>query len=848
MSKTARQKFYAVRNGYQVGIFQTWDECQSLVDGYPGADFSSFPTMEQAEDYLNSNKSRREITGASMAGQMTGKITVQMPSANMSLPVSADDDMPGRTPQPRKYPSIAEGKEITCQAQLEHVVFESADGTYNVAAYKAQLPEGERRIMATGIMLPKLKGFTYELTGVWQNHSKYGMQLHVSTYKDVVERSMDAITKYLSSGLIRGIGEATAKKIVEKFGEGTLDVMDSDIDRLKEVRGISAKKLEKIKKSYTANRQARDAIMLLGSKGIPSKIAVKAYGKFREQTMEIIQNRSYLLCLVRGITFPQADSLCENKTLDYEQSMERFKTCAKYVLFENENGRLRGLGGSATSGSIGMDKDSFGLVMYRLLNLGHLTPGWILDATISMIRSGEISYKHPEGANLIFQSGMMRIERDTANYIYQIAAAGVQPVRDLDRLIREAEYAENIHLAKAQYNAVKMAFEHNLSIIVGPPGTGKTTGIKVISYVFKKAFPGKKVIYMAPSGKAASRIKETTGEAAYTVHSKLGLGVDLIFDILPEPEEMIEDALVIVDEMSMLDSRTAYQMFAAIDPLCKVIICGDDEQLPSVNAGAVLRDMIDSGVIPVTELTEVYRQGKDCNIYINSFRIRRGETGLTYGKDFVFHEIDDTAEMQKQMVELYYEKVKEYGIDNVMLISPFKKHDAGVEALNETIQDHLNPASGHEEFTAEGKHFRVHDIVMQLKNDPDSGVVNGDVGQVIDIYMDDNEKTVSVEFPQGAVKEYTRENIDELTLAYAYTVHKSQGSEAKCVITCIHSMHSIMLKRNIFYTAITRAREEVHVFGQKSAMEQAIRTEDKTKRYTLLKTLLQLAFGKTVKI
>ena len=378
-------------------------------------------------------------------------------------------------------------------------------------------------------------------------------------------------------------------------------------------------------------------------------------------------------------------------------------------------------------------------------------------------------------------------------------------------------------------------------ILNGYAGTGKTTIIAAVVDALKTL--GIKTILLAPTGRAAKRLTEVTGEEASTIHRLLEYGGDE--DTFARSEDYpLEADCIIVDEMSMVDARLAYRLFSSIGESCRAVLLGDDEQLQSVGAGAVLRDLINSGVVPVAKLNKIHRQDSDCNIFINLHKVRDGRTDLSYGEDFFLTEEDYIEKIESIMVEMYLEKIKEYGIENVMLLSPFKNHSAGVHSLNTIIQSRLNPAKNGsiEMFGPNSTVFRENDIVMQLKNRPDDQIVNGDIGKVKKITMKDGEVTMIVEFASGKVT-YSADDAQELALAYSYTVHKSQGSEAKCVITCIHNMHSIMLKRNLFYTAFTRGKKEVRIVGQKSALVRAINTEDKTKRYTAFKMLLKMKMG-----
>lgn len=701
----------------------------------------------------------------------------------------------------------------------------------------------------TGVMLPISKNITYRFSGEWVFHAKYGEQYKAESYEEVIGNDKESLITYLSSGIIQGIGKVTAERIVKHFGNRTLEILDNDIHRLMEIKGISEKKINNIKESYKKSRQARDIILTLGKYGISPKIAMEVFQKYKGNSMDIIKNKPYRLSSISGISFTVADSMAE-KTAEYECDPERFNSCAWYVLLANENNSFRNIIGNRPGGSLGMDKDDFGKVMYKLLRYKNINEQYILSNTIRMIKEGSLIYRKADGKCLLFLPGIYRIESETANHIYRLATVKTKDITDIEKLIEDAQRFYKISLSPEQREAIRKAFTNNLSMIIGPPGTGKTTLIKCISYIYKKKYRNS-LQFVAPSGMAASRIKETTQENASTVHRTLGIGTETLMDVAHGNEEyIIRDCLLDVDEMSMMDSRTAYRMFSAIKSDCKVVICGDDEQLQSVSAGAVLRDMIDSGVIPTTYLKYVYRQSSEKANYTNSFLIRDGNANLHYDDTFRFVEIDDPQKMEDEMIRLYLEKIKEYGIKNVMLISPFKEHSAGVKNLNNRIQSMLNPLKGgaQEVKGASGIILRVGDEVMNLKNGSDDNpVVNGEIGTVEFISISGDDFKVAVKFSDSE-KEYTKENIKDLTLAYAYTVHKAQGSEAKCVITCIHQMHSVMLKRNIYYTAITRARDEVITFGQKAAMQKAIITEDKSKRNTFLKTLLKMKFGEFVKV
>lgn len=726
------------------------------------------------------------------------------------------------------------------EGKFKYAVYQSEKYGISIAQYATE----EGRITVTGVDLPSNKNLSYIFSGDWVVHHKYGRQFKAIGYEEVVGKDSDSMVAYLSSS-IKGIGKTLAERMVDRFGEETLDILDNRPDDLLKIKGISEKNLKKIKKSITECRAARETVMELAKHGISTRLAMGVYQKFQSESMDIIRNKPYLLCAVQGITFPTVDALgC--RTPEYEKSYERFAACAQYVLYANEQAAFNNILGRRASGSTGMDKDDFGKVMLTLLRISTIDGSFILNNTIRMIKEGRLIFKKVEDRQLLFLPGIYRIEEALAENFARLSMSASSVLYDIDEKIKEAEKVLGIELGSEQAEAVRKAFSHNLSQIIGPPGAGKTTTIQVIAYIYEKEY-GNTMHFMAPSARAASRIRESSGYNATTIHSFRNIGVEVINDV-EETDYVLESGLVIVDEMSMVDVRTAYRLFSGLGSECMVVLCGDDEQLPSVGAGAVLRDLIDSDVIPVTVLSTIYRQDECSNVYVNSHKIRRGEKDLSYGEDFKIMETSDTMEMENGMIRSYIEKVKEYGIENVMLLSPFKEHDAGVNALNKRIQEYLNPpAAGRKEFVYGTKTYRIGDVVMQLRNNEEEDIVNGDIGTITAIYKEDEELCMDVQFSTGEIV-YTRDNADELTLAYAYTVHKAQGGEAKVVITCCHSMHSIMLKRDVFYTAFTRAKEAVEIWGEEKAVMRAIETQEKSKRYTSLKMQLRLKFGEFLPI
>lgn len=709
----------------------------------------------------------------------------------------------------------------------------SADNT-TIALYDG----ADKSIIVTGEMLPTTAKIKYEIKGEWVNHPKYGLQFKMTDGYSILKPSdRQSIYEYLSSGQIKGIGKITAERIVAAFGERTIEIMEQDISRLKIIKGLSPAKIETIKESFDANWAGRNAIIKMGKYGIRPKLAAKAYARFKSKTEQIIEETPYRLCEVPGITFPVADAMGKDNE-EYEESYERFLSCAEYILNVNEQNGLKDYIGDRTTGSVSMNVNDFGLASYKLLRKKSLKKDLILRHTIRGIKEGKLKIATENGVQYIYNAGTYRIEQRLAHHIAKLSYENIISSRDIENLITEAEEKLSIRLGKDQRNAVIKAFRNNLVLIIGPPGTGKTTVIKIISYIHERLTGSSEKIFLAPTGQAAHRIAETIKNDAYTIHSYLNIGTEIIRDVNEqEEEENISSSLVVVDEMSMVDMRLAYQLFSSIDKTCRVVLCGDDEQLQSVGAGAVLRDMIQCNALCVATLNEIYRQDAKNDVYINSHAIRKGIDDLRFSPLFRIIEEEKSDNMEMKMVSTYLEKIKECGIANVMLLSPFKEHNGGVNPLNARIQDALHPNPKVELKTA-GKRFLTGEVVMQLKNTDE--LVNGDIGVVsyIDI-SDPTARTITVQYT-NCKRTYTEEEAgEELNLAYAYTVHKSQGSEADCVILGIHNLHSVMLKRNIVYTAITRAKREVVIIGQESALRKAIQTADKSKRNTGLQGFLR---------
>lgn len=500
--------------------------------------------------------------------------------------------------------------------------------------------------------------------------------------------------------------------------------------------------------------------------------------------------------------------------------------------------------GGDNGGSNCMEINAFGKVMYSLLKIKNMKPSDVSDMTCELVKEKKLKCFRKDGKQYIMPMGIFLLEEATANALSTLSRNKPQSDMNIvERAIKGSQY----ELSEDQQAAVRNAFTNGVSLIIGVPGSGKTTTVNTIARAYKRMYKKNSMYFLAPSGRAAAHIKETLDvdlsdeSCVSTIHSALEITTDTVNSPKPDEEIKIENALVVVDEISMLDSRLAYQLFSSLSN-CIVVLCGDDEQLPSVCSGAVLRDLIRSNVCPITVLSHVYRQEAESDIYKNLYKVREGNTNLSEGNEFHMIEESDPKTAEDIMIDLYLEKIKEYGIENVMLLSPMKDYEMGVRNLNTRIQEKLHPLTDSEITMKYAYEFRAGDIVMQLKNDYEDMTMNGDIGVITGIMYEENEKIMLVKYPH-TTKKYTKENIDQLGLAYAYTIHKAQGSEAKCVIMCAHNNHSRMLKRNLFYTGMTRAKKEIFVIGQKSAVNKAITTVDSNNRITTLENMLDKSFG-----
>ncbi len=705
--------------------------------------------------------------------------------------------------------------------------------SYMVAAYRPceKIYDIEGKIItsikAVGYGLPVSGNLKYEIKGHWNRNSKHGVQFEVESYDEIISPTKEGIIAYLASGQINGIGPKIAERIYLEFGNETLDVLDKEPERLLTISGISEKKLQKIIDSYLENRGARDVVTFLAPHGITANRAVKLYQKYKNRTMEVVKEHPYTLCELPGIGFHTADKIALSMGFD-KMSIDRVDSGILYTL-QNAEG----------CGHLCLEKHEFVKQCLKLLDTPTLTEDMIACRAMHMIQDKSlVSYK---GSVYRYQTEFA--ERYLAfKIIKQLKNGKSHEYTDLDERLEDLEKRMKITLADEQRNAVKTALSNSVSVITGGPGTGKTMIQKAILDIYRQTHPGKTICCCAPTGRAARRMTQSTGQMASTVHKALNLIT--LDDGTYSSAEKLEADLVIVDEISMLDIYLAGRLFDALQSSTQIILIGDADQLPSVGPGAVLSEIIASNCIPYVRLDKVFRQSKGSRVAVNAQVIRNGNLNLDYGSDFVFIDSADLSMSAETIIELYKEEIDKYGVDNVALLTPFRqKTETGVNALNERIRDVVNPPEkGKKEIIDGKKTYRVGDKVMQIKNCED--VNNGDIGYVINVIHGETDSMMQIDFGDGRIKEYDVSDFDNLSLGYASTIHKSQGSEYDSVIINLQCAHSIMLNRALIYTAITRSKERVIIVGERRALCISIKKTDTEKRGTHLATRIQENFNK----
>ena len=721
------------------------------------------------------------------------------------------------------------------EGMVSDIVFKNEENGYTIA----HLANSENEVVIVGCMPTLSVGESIEVEGKWINHKLYGTQFEVSKFMPVTPTSLEGIYVYLSSGMIHGIGDKMAKRIIDKFGVNTLDVIQNMPERLKEVEGIGSKKIDQIVKSYEENRELRGIIMELSPYGITPNYCMKIYKKYKNKAIETINKNPYKLAEdIRGIGFKIADSIAGNIGIE-KDSKDRVSQGILYTLNQ-----------SLASGHTYLPKN---VLIQESVKLLEVKASIVEECVMGLAYDQKVHIEKMNGQELIYLIPYYLSENGVCKQIIKLSQFEFENLNiDIDEEIRKIEQQENIKLAQNQVLAVKEAIESGVVIVTGGPGTGKTTTINTIIKVFENN--NKEVILAAPTGRAAKRMSETSNKEAKTIHRLLEMGYatdseELQF--MKNEEEPIKADVIIIDEVSMVDILLMYSLLRAIKPGTRVILVGDSDQLPSVGAGNVLKDMIDSKVINVVTLNEIFRQARESMIVVNAHRINNGEPLYlnSKGKDFFFIKKDTNELILEEIIGVVSERLPKYykldKLKDIQVLSSMRKGDLGVTNLNNELQKYLNkPEKFKVEESFAKRIFRVGDKVMQIKNnytkkwetedrsDSGEGIYNGDIGYIY--HIDKDKKKIFVIFDQVKIVSYGYDELDELEHSFCTTIHKSQGSEFPVVVIPITWAPPMLLSRNLLYTAVTRAKKLVVLVGDVKYLEYMIKNNRINDRYSNL--------------
>ena len=718
---------------------------------------------------------------------------------------------------------------VSLKGQIERITYTNDENGYTVA--KVKVSGRKDLVTVVGTLLIPIPGEVIEMKGNWMNHPRYGEQFKVEHYKSLVPASVYGIEKYLGSGLIKGIGPIMAGRIVKKFGEETLEVIENEIEKLAEVDGIGKKRIEMVKKAWEDQKEIREVMIFLQTHGVGSGYATKIFKQYGSRSIQVVKENPYRLATdIFGIGFISADRIAEK--LGFARDSElRAEAGILYVLHQ-----------LADEGHVYYPYEPLVKKCQEVLGV---------DREVIVKALGAIA-----AAKMIVMEDLKEDiedfgEKDKAVYLAKFHLSETSIVTRMKTLIKSPKSIRKIDsdkaidwvqkqlaitLAKRQMEAIKCAAENKVMVITGGPGTGKTTIINAILKIFSKLRV--KIMLAAPTGRAAKRMSEATGHEAKTIHRMLEYSIQK-GGFQKNEEKPLDCDLLVVDEVSMIDTILMHHLLKAIPPGATFILVGDVNQLPSVGAGNVLKDIIASGKMQVVELNEIFRQAKESLIIVNAHKINNGllPSFKSSGQkldDFYFIEQEDPEEVLRIILELTKERIpRRFGfdpVDDIQVLTPMHKGVVGAGNLNVELQKVLNPVENG--VLRGGFSFRVSDKVMQVKNNYDKEVFNGDIGRITSIDPEHQEITISFD---GRDIPYDYTDLDEIVLAYAVSVHKSQGSEYPAVVMPILTQHYVLLQRNLVYTAVTRGRQLVVMVGTMKALAIGVNNDKTRKRYTYLR-------------
>lgn len=709
------------------------------------------------------------------------------------------------------------------EGTIENIIFQSDSG---FVVFRLKPLQGQGTITVTGGLATPLVGEQVELKGSWIEHPRFGQQFKAESCRRVAPTSIKGIERFLASGAIKGVGPSVAAKLVAYFGSDTLRILEEKPKRLEEVPGIGPKKARQIHESYTEQSEMRDIMLFLEMYGITGAYAAKIYQQYGMTALQVLEENPYRLAReVSGIGFRTADQLA--MALGWEKDRrERIASGIDYALLQ-----------VSLAGHCCVPEEALIGEAAKLLGVERLE---VALAISELRKKDRLCVEEYHGVTLMYPWHLHKAERETAQLLLELRdQAREVGGSDYQQLVDDWESAAGLKLAAEQREAMLSSLKHGILVLTGGPGTGKTTVVRGIMELLEQQ--GLRILLGAPTGRAAKRLSEATGREAMTVHRMLEAngGVEGTPAFLRGDDLPLEADVVILDEVSMMDVSLMHSFLTAVQVGCRVILVGDVDQLPAVGPGAVLKDIIRSAQLPVVRLEEVFRQSGESQIILNAHRINRGQQPqFGEARDFSFIELDDGEAAAQRIVRLCLEELAAEGFEplkDIQVLSPMHRQTCGVENLNHMLQAALNPPKPNGESVPSGVHqLRGGDKVMQMRNNYLKGVYNGDIGFVNWV----SGGKVSVIYPEQEVI-YEKAELTELHLAYAMSVHKSQGSEYPVVVMPLSNSHRIMLQRNLLYTAITRAKKKVVLVGSKAALNTALGNDRTKRRYTLLAERLQ---------
>ena len=704
---------------------------------------------------------------------------------------------------------------------VERITYQNAENGYTVL--KCAVKNYNDLITVVGTMPDTHVGSVLSLEGFWKMDVKYGRQFSVEHFEETLPATVYGIEKYLGSGLVKGVGPKFAKRIVEKFGKDTLDVIEECPDELLKVPGIGNVRVDRIKKSWQEQKEIKNIMLFLQSHEVSTSHATKIFKTYGSESIEIVKENPYRLADdIWGIGFKTADSIAQKMGFD-KGKFVRFRSGIFYTLNK-----------LAENGHCYANRRQLIEKAKELLEVEEPEIEITLD---EMLRTNDvIQEKNPEQEDAIYLPPYFFSETGCAKRLIQLMVGRRKIKVGPDQIMKKVVAESEITYDEIQLEAVRTAISSKVMVLTGGPGTGKTTTTLGIISAYQKI--GMKILLAAPTGRAAKRMSEATGMEAKTIHRLLEYKPPEGYQ--KNEEKPLEGDVLILDECSMIDIMLMYNLLKAIPEHMTLILVGDIDQLPSVGAGNVLRDIIDSGEIPVVRLTRIFRQAQGSRIIMNAHRINRGEAiDMRGGKDadFFFASKATNQEVVETIVQYCKTNLPRYyhvdPLEDIQVLTPMQRGECGAVNLNQVLQEAMNPTAIF--LRRGGTQYRLHDKVMQIRNDYDKEVFNGDIGTIVKVNMEDRELTVN--FDDREVL-YDVTELDELSLAYAVTIHKSQGSEYPIVVMPFTMSHFVMLQRNLLYTGVTRAKKILVLVGEKKAVFYAIKNETTTGRNTMLKQRL----------